>query len=82
MSDQCLGDRVARTLGGQIRAARRDLGMSQFDLGEMLGIGEDYLGRTEQGHHPRYFNRLVEMLDAVGLALIAVPKSTLPTADD
>ncbi len=77
MGEETLGDTVATALGGQIRAARRELGMTQVDLGEMLGIDEDYLGLAEQGRHPLYFDRLVEMLDAVGLALVAVPKSTL-----
>ena len=70
-------DRTARRLGAQIRLARKTLGLNQSELGELLGITGDYVYLTETGRHPKYFERLVDMLDAVGLSLIAVPKTQL-----
>lgn len=49
--------------------------MTQADLAELLGIDREYLALTEGGAHPKYFDRLVQMLDAVGFVLVASPKT-------
>lgn len=69
------GSASAERLGAQIRGERQRLGMTQADLAELLGIDREYLARTEGGAHPKHFDRLVQMLDAVGLMLVALPKT-------
>lgn len=57
--------------------------MTQADLAELLGIDREYLALTEGGAHPMYFDRLVQMLDSVGLMLVASPKTLdTGTAED
>ncbi|MCL1693617.1 MAG: helix-turn-helix domain-containing protein [Actinomycetia bacterium] len=69
------GSASAERLGSTIRRERQRLGMTQVDLAELLGIDREYLALTEGGSHPKYFDRLVRMLDAVGLKLIVSPKT-------
>ncbi len=69
------GSASAEHLGARVREGRQRLGMTQADLAELLGIDREYLARTEGGAHPMYFDRLVQMLDSVGLMLVTVPKT-------
>lgn len=69
------GSATAERLGAEIREARQQLGMTQADFADLLGIDREYLALTEGGAHPKYFDRLVQMLDAVGLTLVASPKT-------
>ncbi len=57
----------------EIRAALRDerraRGLSQAELGELLGLSQDFVSDLEQGHGTKRLRRLVQALHAVGLDL-------------
>lgn len=67
----------AKRLGTAIREARKQAGLTQSELANLLHLDREYVARVERGVHTRYFDRLVELLDAVGLALVTTPKSLL-----
>lgn len=45
-------------LGKKIRARRKELGMTQEELAEKLGVGHQALSRIEQGHMAPKMDRL------------------------
>lgn len=52
-------------LGQKIRARRKELGMTQEQLAEKLGIGHQALSRIEQGHMAPKMDRLPLLADAL-----------------
>lgn len=67
----------AQRLSKAIREARRSAGLTQQELGELVGLDREYVSRLEHGVRTKYFQRLEALLDAVGLALVATPKTLL-----
>jgi len=72
----------AERLGSAIRDARKRVGLTQSELADLLDLDREYVARVERGVHTQYFDRLVELLDAVGLALVTTPKSLLVYNED
>lgn len=53
------GAEQARTLGERVRARRRELGVSQEDLGDLAGLHRTYVGHLERGEiNPSLLNVL------------------------
>lgn len=52
-------------LGQRIRAARRELGMSQERLAHEAGLDRSYVGRVERGEHNLTFVSLVKIARAL-----------------
>lgn len=59
-------------LGQRIRAARRDLGMSQERLAHESGLDRSYVGRVERGEHNLTFVSLVKIARALGRDVAAL----------
>lgn len=68
--------RTAARLGQLVARQRRQHGLSQDELAALVGIDRQYLSELERGKVTRHLARLVEVLDAVGLELTAVPRTT------
>lgn len=52
-------------LGRKIRSRRKQLGMTQEQLAEMLGVGHQALSRIEQGHIAPKMDRLPSLAKAL-----------------
>jgi transcriptional regulator with XRE-family HTH domain len=59
-------------LGQRIRAARRELGMSQERLAHEAGLDRSYVGRVERGEHNLTFVSLVKIARALGRDVAAL----------
>lgn len=65
-------------LGRKIRTRRKQLGMTQEQLAEMLGVGHQAMSRIEQGHMAPKMDRL----PALAQALQCTVSELFRTADD
>ncbi|NKY39655.1 helix-turn-helix domain-containing protein [Cellulomonas septica] len=63
--------RIAQAL----RERRSDLGLSQEDLAAQLGITQAYVSKLETAEATTQLRRLVAVLGAVGLDLVALPRA-------
>jgi len=59
-------------LGQRIRAARRELDMSQERLAHESGLDRSYVGRVERGEHNLTFSSLVKIARALGRDVAAL----------
>lgn len=66
---------VVARIAQRLRERRADLGITQADLADQLGVTQAYLSRLETGEATIQMRRLVRALSAVGLDLIAVPRT-------
>ena len=58
----------------QVKARRRELGVTLRDVAELSGIGINALSRFEQGPGGMSFRNVCAMLDVPGLCLTVQPK--------
>jgi len=59
MSNSINADKTTREFGTRIRALRKDLAMSQEELGEVAGLHRTYIGHLERGEvNPSLINIL------------------------
>ncbi len=67
-------EETARKIGAAIRAARKAAGLSQADLGAFVGdLDRHVIAAIERGELTLQVRRLLQLLDAVGLALAVQP---------
>lgn len=58
-----------RAIGDQIRAARREAGLSQEKLAELAGMDRQAINRIEQGHQSPLVDNLIRIADALDVPL-------------
>lgn len=63
------------TLGGQVRARRRDLGLTQAEVADLAGVSAKFLRDVERGKPTIQLDTLTRVLGALGLRLEAVVAS-------
>lgn len=61
-------------LGSDIKARRRDLGLSQHDLAELSGTSERFIRDLEHGKASVRLDKAVAVLSTLGLDLRAVAR--------
>lgn len=67
---------AAERLGQAVRSARRELGMTQSDLGEYVGgIDRHMVAGIERGQVTQQVRRLLALLDVLGLDITVRPRS-------
>ncbi|MBK9136512.1 MAG: helix-turn-helix domain-containing protein [Betaproteobacteria bacterium] len=68
--------RIERTsdLGVLVRARRREQSLRIDDAAALSGVSVDLLSRLENGKGSVRFDKLLAVLDGLGLALLAGPK--------
>lgn len=57
--------------GADVRARRRDLGLTQADAAALAGVSERFVRSVEHGKASVRLDRLVLLLEALGLQLRA-----------
>lgn len=68
-------DQAIARLAQRLRERRADLGISQAELADQLGVTQAYLSRLETGEATTQLRRLVRALSSVGLELLALPRN-------
>lgn len=58
----------------QVKARRRELGVTLRDVAELSGIGINALSRFEQGRGGMSLKHVMHVLDILGLRLLVEPK--------
>lgn len=59
----------AHLLGERLRAARREIGITQKQLGERLGVSGSYVARIEAGRDNLTVGQLANIAEALGVGL-------------
>ncbi|WP_200302530.1 helix-turn-helix domain-containing protein, partial [Streptomyces adelaidensis] len=54
-----------RVIGDQIRAARREVRLSQEKLAELAGMERQAINRIEQGHQSALLDNMIRIADAL-----------------
>jgi len=65
-------------LGHTVRAQRRASGLRIDDAAALCGVSVDLLSRLENGRSGVSTDRVLKVLDALGLAMIVIDKAELP----
>ncbi|HEY0940658.1 MAG TPA: helix-turn-helix transcriptional regulator [Steroidobacter sp.] len=79
MTDFRYSEIVVRTLedlGRVVRAQRRASGLRIDDAAALCGVSVDLLSRLENGHSGVSSERLLKVLDGLGLAMLVLDKTT------
>ena len=66
------------SLGLIVRAQRRASGLRIDDAAALCGVSVDLLSRLENGRSGISTDRLMKVLDALGLAMLVIDKAELP----
>ena len=64
--------RLAR-LGETVRRRRKELGLRQAELAELAGCSQRFVHTVEQGKHTLRLDKLLDVLEVLGLGLTVVP---------
>ena len=72
---------LAQIVGQAIFQRRRALGMSQEELAEKVGIGQQSLSRMEQGKTAPRFERLQNLADSLGCRVVDLFAEPQESAD-
>ncbi|OXC76356.1 Helix-turn-helix protein [Caballeronia sordidicola] len=67
------------TLGALVRNRRLEQSLRIDDAADLLGVSSNVLSRLENGH-PVGSDRLLRVLDGLGLTLLVLPRSESTTA--
>lgn len=63
-------------LGGVVRGRRKELGLTQPDLADLAGVSVRFLRDLESGKDTVRLDKLVAVLEILGLRLTVAPRST------
>ena len=66
------------TLGQMVRARRLASGLRLDDAAALCGVSPDLLSRLENGRTGVSSDRLLKVLDALGLAMLILAKESIP----
>lgn len=66
--------RTAAELGELVKAMRRDQGLLQADLAGLSGSGNRFVGDLERGKPTLQLQKVLDMLDLLGLEVQIAPK--------
>jgi transcriptional regulator with XRE-family HTH domain len=59
---------IIKTVGDRVRLYRQKAGLSQFELGEMAGLHNTYIGHVERGVKKVSIEALDKIIKALGLS--------------
>lgn len=62
------------SLGRLIQGARKEQGLTQEGLAERAGVSRAWLAKVESGHRGAEFQRILRVLDALEIDLVARPR--------
>ncbi|HEX7076080.1 MAG TPA: helix-turn-helix domain-containing protein [Hyphomicrobiaceae bacterium] len=61
--------RTAKQIGAIVRRARRNVGLTQADLGKRVGLRQATISRLEKGEEETKLGTLLDVLSALGLEI-------------
>lgn len=64
-----------RAIAELLRDERRRRGLTQAEFAELLGVHRSYLAELEAGRGTLQLRRLVQALNAMGVDLVALPRT-------
>ncbi len=71
------------SLGREVARLRKDKGLSQKELGALVGMGQSTLARFETGQVAEFGSaKLLRLLEVLGFALATVPVTQKFTLDE
>lgn len=70
---------TAQRIAAAVRARRLELGLRQSDLAEAIGMATSQISNIERAV-PGHVRTLVEVCDALGLTLLALPRESSDAA--
>ena len=73
--------RTAKQLGAIIRRERRNLGLSQAQLGEKIGLRQATISKLEAGEPATQLRTLLDALSAMNLEIIIDKRGETSTDD-
>jgi HTH-type transcriptional regulator / antitoxin HipB len=65
------------TVPGEVRARRRELGLTQQEVADLAGVSTRFVHTVETGKPSLRLDRLLQVLDVLGLGLELVPRPGL-----
>lgn len=65
---------TVRDIGGAIRARRRELGYTQAELADRVGVGITYLSQLENGKETAEIGKALHLLSMLGLDIYVGPR--------
>ncbi|MEZ5962419.1 MAG: type II toxin-antitoxin system Y4mF family antitoxin [Planctomycetota bacterium] len=68
-------------LGAAVRRQRRQLGLRQTVLADLAGVGVAFLYDLEKGKPTLRIDKVLSVLEALGLGLTVAPSSVLVRSD-
>ncbi len=69
---------VLKQLGAVIARQRKAVGLSQKELGELAGVGINFVGQIESGKPTAQLSKVLDVTKALGLQLtVQLGKSTI-----
>lgn len=69
------GPGTAGEIGARIERERRKHGLTQKELADLTGVNRQYVSELETGKATKHLDRLVAVLDVLGMQLQAVPRT-------
>ena len=73
--------RSPRQLGHAIQQIRREKGLTQTELGQLVGLRQEMVSKIESGQPGVKFATVCDLLTALGLEMTIGPRSKSSTAD-
>lgn len=73
-----VGDNGLDTMGGRIRYARQNLGMTQVELGDAVGVLGQQVHRWEVGTHLPKITNVIDLAEILGVTLDWLATGELP----
>ena len=65
---------ILKRFGSVVRSYRRKMGLTQFELGNLVGIHRTYVGAIERGERNLTIMKVCEIADVLGRDLSAIWK--------
>lgn len=70
-----MGEAMGGTLGAQVRARRKSLGLTQQQAADLAEVSAKFVRDVERGKPSVQLDTLTRVLDALGLELVAVVRT-------
>ena len=64
----------ARQFGSAVRAARKEMGLTQLELAESCGVGITFVSQLERGKEAAELEKALRVAQAVGMDLFVVKR--------
>lgn len=74
-----MANQTLNSIAKKLAKARKDKGLTQAELGDLLGVPQSYVARVENGKSDLRTSRLIEIARLLDLELLFVPKTLVAT---